>query len=344
MSVLPANDPVYFEVSGNGKELAQEVQVIKDSCRNLIIPDEVCISALSDYFTSEPIWVSHHNQNRFFISARLSASSLNKRGIKVPYAFDDYSIARLPRWGDIFDDANKDRFLIVSQALKENACRSLDSLKGGIQRDLNELCEAEELFKYATYLDACITNLVRVKQMAMRRPTSVHPSIYVKSYFREIWISQMCQNGSMVPFAATFFDDPDYEPAEPPLSPRDIADAFKTTHDQLLRIAAKAGDEWAMVSYLPRNESNEYWKDLFDQKPALAHRYVASLTPGLTQEERLHHLAAAHKLQMHANIDRWLFVRSNMHVDAELRKLKHVLDRFGSESSLVYPWQISASR
>lgn len=70
---------------------------------------------------------------------------------------------------------------------------------------------------------------------------------------------------------------------------------MRKTHDNLLKLAARAGDEWALITYYPGRESAEYLNDLYELKPILVHRHLgATLGFSLTDEEQLQHRVKAY--------------------------------------------------
>jgi hypothetical protein len=81
---------------------------------------------------------------------------------------------------------------------------------------------------------------------------------------------------------------------------KNFLNAIDLTHDTLLKIAAKSGDEWAIMSYpLSSHTSSEFNSDVRIRYPLLMHRHLGStrwtgLSGDLPKLERNRHRAKAY--------------------------------------------------
>ena len=123
-------------------------------------PHESCIQRLDEYFSEVPIWRS--TVILLFVGTRGSGhySSFDTRAHYMGYEELEYVQRDVPRWKDIFDGHEESRLDIVSAIFGDGACLSLTEL-GRIQPSYAKRCEVRELFKYANYLDACMTGFKR---------------------------------------------------------------------------------------------------------------------------------------------------------------------------------------
>lgn len=130
---------------------------------------ESCESALAEYFPAEPVWdnkMYYYDKLRGLQVMYRFASGLTydrDRADDLPYSpvdfLDDY-----PVWRDIFDGNIKHRIETFLEVIDDPTCRDLISRKSvGIQENLASQCAANELYKYAAYLDACSTAMDRLK-------------------------------------------------------------------------------------------------------------------------------------------------------------------------------------
>jgi len=298
-----SHDPYFDSVAENKMDLWDRGY----RCEASAVTD--CLATLEPHFETEPVWVSSQRQNRYFAYiGRLSDPVLNDRNKTVRYGYDDYLAQPLPLWKDIFDGQAVNRVKTLERVLQDTQCKSLaSSSTGGIEADLGRYCEAEELFKYATLLDACVTSKVRLSEIRdgklVSKITTLYPhdrggALIKKAFFREAWIYDQCQQISLDVVTDSGLISLSLEqPVE------ELVEVMQDVHDMVLKIAAKAGNSWSLVSYLPRDESLAYWEDLHAVKPSLAHRYLAALGHGLTIDERFQHAYRAYALLQNQEVD-----------------------------------------
>ena len=232
----------------------------------------------------------------------------------------------MPLWSDIFDGKIVERVAIAKQVMEKSECVGLLDKGVGIRPRMSKRCEARELVKYAAFLDACITGSHRffkmssralkndrtqnvyeygLKSIEKRWPSLIHQRIAIKRFvtanLRAAWVSSMCGDAENRPMVAIGREASEHKtPLDeyghpPPLDRKGVPVFIKKTHDNLLKIAAKSGDEWALISYYPSYESVEYLNDLYKFKPILVHRYLASpFGHRLADEEQLQHQIKAY--------------------------------------------------
>ena len=134
---------------------------------------------------------------------------------------------------------------------------------------------------------------------------------FVVTNLRAAWVSYLCKDTPNRPITA-FDEIPN--PRTPSKYHRpgsanyDIPAPIREAHNTLLKMAARAGDEWALVSYYPEGENAEYLNDLYELKPILVHRYLASSAGfgrgmRVKREARLQHRVKAYLMlkEQHPN-------------------------------------------
>lgn len=292
---MDPKDPYYDLVAREPSELSG----LGSACDTTEISD--CFGSIDQYFDEEPIWVSSQLQNRMFGPLTLESSVLNPRNDVVWYGYDDYLVESLPLWQDIFDSQIKARTDSVARILGDVRCRSLaSSMEVGITNELTEYCAAEELFKYAILLDVCLTSKARLEDIfdselmtryVMSRPRNRAGELARNAYIRESWIQQQCLESSIELITGT---------TSLPLSLDqpidDLVEVTQDTHDLVLEIAARSGNPWAMVSYLPDAGDVAYLEDLYSVNPLLTHRFLAAQRSTLSLEERSKHALEGYTL------------------------------------------------
>ena len=293
---MDTEDPYFESISREPSELFS----LGMRCGVFDVSD--CLASTREYFDEEPIWVSAQPINRWFgYSTVLSSSILNPRYEIVWYGYDDYLAESLPRWQDIFDSQLRYRTDTVMRILKDPDCRSLASSEAvGIASELSDYCESAELFKYAALLDACLTSKARLREIIdsklLPRTSNVYPRNKVEkllrnTYLRENWIQQRCLESSIELVTGT---------TSLPLSLDqpidDLVEVTQDIHDLVLEIAARSGNSWAIVSYLPDGGDVVYLEDLYSVNPLLTHRFLAAQRSTLSLEERSKHALEGYTL------------------------------------------------
>lgn len=281
-----------------------------------------CLETLHTYFMDNPIWdvsgrLSYYTGKR----SRSSGPAINDRSRYLPFTRADYMLDEVPTWSDIFDGRMDDRHDIVLQVFQDDACRAL-ARRGGIQPELAQRCHAKELFKFATHLDACLTGFQR-NMLLMSPQRTDGKSVFQNSideitrrsgadrdvrlatlaelHMHALWMTGVCTS-----LPATAFDDDLQSMQLGNLGNSDFSIAEFSTimekgHDAALGIAARSGDEWAMLSYYPPHPKRDpdYWQAMQQINPLLLHRWMASFVGGmvLSDEERMWHAVKAYAIE-----------------------------------------------
>ena len=292
--------------------------------------DDSCFLELTTYYTNQPIW--DYSRMRYYDSFRgvvhLNVRPINSRPRMLSYGYADYAIDQVPLWSDIFDGRLAERKEKLLQVMEDETCMKLGTPESaGIQEDLALECSAREIYKYATYLDACAIAFQRLEVLHAPDETSSTPGVFSKfnmskyliesfvhdyelqnlavkrlqqGYMHSHWVTKQCSSNDLV-----LLPNP-WLPKESQhiqwSNDKDFLNAVDLTHDTLLKIAAKSGDEWAIMSYpLSSRTSSEFNADVRARYPLLMHRHLASTKhAGLSGElqtiERNRHRAKAYLL------------------------------------------------
>ena len=290
-----------------------------------------CIDGLNRYFMAEPIWEVTKLNYFTPLDHNFSGLAINKRFLYLPSSPSDHiQLVDAPVWSHIFDGANHNRHDIVTQVFQDDSCRPL-AKHGGIDRTLAEHCQARELFKYATYQNACLTGN-RWHAILTSRATSVDENIFEYSvneikrlypgesverhekiadldeaYAYSMWIVNVCSNSPLAVF------DDDLQSTElieligkqTGRKTAQIAIKLRIGHDAAMGIAARSGDEWAIQSYYPPSprQDSYYWKTLHTTNPLLVHRWMATHIGAtvLNETEQMWHTVKAYAIERETN-------------------------------------------
>lgn len=355
-SVSLIDDPLFKEVSSD-----HNIDELRDICFHSFgsLADESnpptsmaqhCEDSLTGSFSQEPIWaLSRSEYFSRFRGSRILLPDLDDRSIYLSYGYSDYAVARAPVWRDIFDAQVEHRKSLVKETLQDEVCTMVGE-GDRIQPDMAERCHANELFKYAAYMNACSTGTSRV--MLLRSPVNWADPQPATRYEASLdilrknlpdtdrrkqiidlqstillhaaWVVRVC---SLTPGMTI---DPDLAVDETkPLSLEEAKEILQSTYDKVLRIAAKSGDSWAVLSYFPHMEDDGYWRDLYRLQPHLVHRYLAAgYGPGrrLSDREQLTHGVRSYDMLKE--------LRPDLEIDLHkyLRKLR--LDVISEEEAL----------
>ena len=287
-----------------------------------------CLEKLNAYFSPQPIWKVAGSLFYYVdVNSKASTHAINRRSGYLPFNSADYSLQDIPTWSDIFDGTVHDRNDIVLGVLQDGACRA-SAEAGGIRPTLAERCQARELFKFATHLDACLTGFERnailmypqrsdgktayqnsIEEIERRNDPDQDARIaqLTERHMHALWMTAICSS-----LPATAYDD-DLQPMQlgnldnSDFSIAEFARIMKKGHDAALGIAARAGDEWAMQSYYPPHPKRdpEYWQAMQRVNPLLLHRWMASVVGGtfLSDDERMWHAVKAYSIERESSPD-----------------------------------------
>ena len=336
-----------------------------------------CFELLHQHFSSDPVWVASRALHHIGDRSSPMPSSLNVRSSRLRFEYDDYAMNALPLWKDIFDGSVRTRLAEVRQVLEQEECRKLTNQDGGLVSELASACNARELVKYAMLLDACVTAIERQSKLSFKRVVvppgesltdelaamakssfehglariderwgqSNHRRIareeYIIANLRSAWVSKLCSNGAnpvtaLVNERAIPVTPAGVQPGRT-LTLTEMAKFVKPTFHMLMQIAARTGDEWAVVSYYPRGEDKQYFIDLYAIKPILVHRWLSTWIGksfGLSDMDR-----RQHRLEFLSMLEATYPDSPRLH-----RKLDQGLSGFSElelinrGKSLVFPW------
>ena len=358
---------------GDTISLQEKVSLIyelEDYCGSVSDPPasvgESCINKLTAYFADQPIWNNAtmilHDGGRPKIHDWL----LNKRERYLKFGPADLTGDNLPTWGDIFDGKIKDRMTVVANVLEVDMCKNLKE-HGEIQPHLSEKCEAQELFKYATYLDVCMTGFSRssylhgingitglsvydsarenINRAQIIDETEGNNWQLVENYLHTLWITHKCSSMQFMPM------NKDLEPVRMTSgvgSFSEMEETLLSLHGSLMAVAARAGNMWAINSYYERGlgADIEYWKSLHKVNPLLFHRWMATNIGNLWLEDddQLLHAMKAYEMEKQlmpevADLEPAQYLRQS-----SIGNLVNSLERLEPiasselEDKLKYPW------
>lgn len=258
-----------------------------------------CISLLNNTFRTDPVWASdiYYFYNRNIV--RTKSPEISDR--ILVYSYPDF-VGSIPIWRDILDIDFHSSNSLVSQVLNDTTCGRLTEFTGGIRRELYDYCHADKLYRYVTYLDACISAHIRHHEMSKLTQLLDEPppamtkyekslesidthglskEVYEKQYAMQLkqnlqvaWLSHVCMNAHRVISIITQEEIVQLELSEFRIS--EPAITLQEHYSDVLQIAAKAGHLWAILSYTPWSEDADYWKDLYEIRPMFVHRLLAS--------------------------------------------------------------------
>lgn len=298
-----------------------------------IFENQECNEALTEYFLNEPVWA--YSQLNYYDRKQglqpLPIKLINSRPSILPYSYADLQAEDIPRWHDIFDGeiaAREDTALDMATNPK---CKELSEHTSlGLQPKMAKQCAARELFKYATYLDGCFVALQRVNLLINvpgfsgileNKSGSTYSNVqeiikekitdeteqkhaiarFEKGFLHAVWMNSKCNERGYVML-------PDVEVDETIEFPKTLFwrpgmvkmyQSINVTHDIILKIAAKSGDQWAIQSYpLGILTSDEFNEDVQEEYPILFHRHLGSPTGWFRSElslaEQAQHRAQAY--------------------------------------------------
>ena len=364
---------IVLEDSATVFERHQKVLQLEESCQFTgdlpLHPSRACEQKLDQYFTATPIWraasVHLYNGTR----AISNYSPFDSRATILPYDEMDTMQTDVPLWGDIFDENEQDRLRIVGSVFADNACLELREL-GHIQSSYSDRCEARELFKYARYLEACVTGFSRSsflnsvsnrEQLTRfeRARKSIDTSTVindsrgngwqlVENYLLSIWVLRRCKEHHFLAVDPSI--DGSSQPKQATQVVDDIEHQLRPMYDASMAIAARSGDSWAIQGYHERKMRGDidYWRSVHELNPILFHRWMSTSIGGrwYTKDERLLHARMAYELSMQflPSLEKTAFetyVRGRLghFTDANLQFAQRIVDKGELEIELVHPWE-----
>ena len=292
---------------------------------------EACVNRLDEHFLSQPVWKQATVPFIELGAETRHWSPLNVRTMHLDYSDLDLSDDP-PIWSDVLDGEIVKRNQVVVDSFKDTACMSL-AQDGPIQPDLDLRCNGHDLVKYSIYIDACITAFSRIHAFNEQGLEDMNDRLF-EPYLHSAWVSDKCGQMPITPIG-----DPEAMD-DSPMTLTEIIELFRANHDTALRIAAKTGNPWARLMYMPVDlpVDSAYMQSLHEHDELLAHRLLASdLTfDALTVEDRIHHAVKAHELE---GIDVGLFeyLEQFRFYASDIKNLEESLVD-GTAVELKYPW------
>lgn len=301
---------------------------LKDECETAFDlvsgPNEACFQRLDTYFLAQPIWSYANVRYNFGQQGMFHKAILNKRNRHLRFSTYDVNASDVPLGSDIFDMDVQYTEQIVAGVFSDLKCRALYD-QGPINSTLYERCHARSLFKYATYIDVCLTGISRWKFLNERglidkssyydHSIAMFKEFYpiksqqlitklIENNLNSAWIAKKCD-----PFQVTVFNDklentytmnflPSYDLEE---TSRFLQKGFNAA----ISISARSGDNWAIQNYLPPmfSEDPSFWSSLYRLNPILSHRWFASLyfSRSLNSNDRVQHAIVSYLLIQKSN-------------------------------------------
>lgn len=326
-----------------------------------------CLQILTEYFDKEPIWNSATVAIEQHGKGRIHTLLFNLRQLNLRYSSADYAIGEVPRWRDIFDDQIDNRVGLVRRVMRDQSCKILKS-NGRIRPSYAEQCQARELFKYAMFLESCVSgfdryswfhHLIGPDRLPLYEEAliSLERSPNVDKYFdnawqlrekylQSMWVSEIC--------ASKYFPrigDMKHLIGENEFEKQvgELRSALQTTHDNAMAISARSGDAWAIQSFYVSSlySDLEYWESLSDLNPLLFHRWMARKGYSWLGEKgqglnALKAYSIEQELLPTLNLDEYLY-------DYDLKKedildppsiTESNLEEIDWDAVLKYPWNI----
>ena len=332
-------------------------------------PGESCIEKLNDYFGSVPIWRGTTACTYTGTRARCLFSAYDGRSTRMRYNEIDFLYEEVPTWNDIFDGNEEDRLITVAGVFANKACLALRE-PGRINRSYINRCEARELFKYARYLDACMTGISwsnrfneggrrEGKSRYERARETMNPNEVVdhrngngwqlvENYLRSILVTRKCKELHFVS-VDDYIVNASREASF--VSIDEMTEQMQPMYDASMAIAARAGDPWAIQAYYEKQMASDvaYWKSVYEINPLLFHRWMSSIQgrKWFDNVERILHAWQAYTIAKsfipsleRVAFDRYILDHGDRFTDAEMMEAKAALSRENWKSDLEYPWNL----
>ena len=326
-----------------------ELQEIENQCMSTSdIPHRVsrsCMDKLSVYFSGMPVWQFATMSYPMPGKIRMHGSMFNNRAYSLPFSLSDKG----PVWSDVFDGSVNDRSDVVASVFMDPVCGQLRH-QGAIRPNLSERCEARDLFLYAAQIDACMTGIDRYMFLTdpimvdgQSRYDIVSDPVIRQHYLYSIWMIGSC---SSVP-GIVFNEDLSWTitSVEESADHHDVASLMRTGYDAAMRIAARAGDPWAIgaIDILPLHDI-EYLQSLYNTNVLLFHRWLGTSAGKYMaggRDAQIRHALRAYVLELHArpDLDRDEYLQRFGIVEDE-HTIQSALEDVAHEGTLMFPWEL----
>ena len=347
------------------------VYALEKHCRNSgdlpTSPAESCIENLNEYFGDVPIWRGTVTMVYDGTRGTGHYSSYDHRAMIAPYDEVDYLQEDVPTWKDIFDGHERERLGTVARVFSDRACLTLRE-PGPIQLSYENRCEARDLFKFARYMDACITGISRSNFLNTkgglesqsryeRARKSMDPSEIVdfrigngwqlvENYLLSILVIQKCMNLQFIAVDEYIVNGSTGTTLS---SVGDLQEQMKPMYDASMAIAARAGDAWAIQTYYETQLRNDiaYWESVYEISPFVLHRWMSSRVGRRWFDDDERVLLAWQAFTEAKEIvpsledvafDRYILDRGGRYNEADVEQALARLKSENWRSELDYPW------
>ncbi len=316
---------------------------------------ESCMARLDDHFLEQAVWKVAKMTYQVFERQWSHWSDYNNRVKYLVYSPSDLHVA--PVWSDVLDGQIYTRNQAVMQSFNDAECNGLDA-DVAIRADLAYRCNGDALIKYALYIDACITSFVRVDNLSTPSvvnnetgkvettfahslgviETTAGRKRLIDSYLHSAWLLERCE---LMPITPMGYHGGELDSSRMTLV--ELIDLFRDSHDRALKIAAKTGNAWAQLMYIPIDLAPDsvYMRSLHEHNPLLAHRWMARYLTYevLSVQDRIHHAVKARELESDgSSLFEYLDHQFKFH-SSDVEHFKATLVE-GMVVELKYPWSV----
>lgn len=306
-----------------GEEEHHTLDELFDRCRieamnlDTLIGND-CEAELDAYFADQSIW--EYLKLQYYVPGHYEhppiGTTFNARTDDLRVSETTHPILReIPKWRIIFDQKIEMRNHLVSQVFQDEVCKNL--ISGSIHPELNIRCSGDELFKYATYLEMCLTGFYRhvwlIQREAIRggksffeygleavatfpeKERELRSNTFKKGILNTMWLVHKCAHMPV----NTFDSSLKIQTPWGRLGIQQRTSLLRSSHEAALKIAARTGHKWALFSYLPPlvPSDADYWNSLLGIEPYLVHYWIAKGRTYLSEEQELKHAVRAYTLK-----------------------------------------------
>ena len=275
-----------------------------------------CMTSLGEYFPNDPVWSYNYMfvYDWDGWSPLYLTDGLSQRRWYTPADFLDPDI---PYWRHIFDDQIEQRQELFLRVVNDSACQELTGTlpkKHGMHAELAEQCAAREMYQYAAYLSACFDSTLRLPKLqeivntrsniegcalnlfelslekldenvadeALRAAAKHHME---KSYLHASWVASHCNQYGLIlrpgvtvqGTTSPLYTTTDEKIPWLGLKGKNALALLTDTHEFILKIAMKSGDDWAIRSgLLDSTIVGDLGEELMQSHPLLMHRMMCS--------------------------------------------------------------------